>query len=73
MYPAAELLGDVTPPDVANSRELHTCHVMYLPAKYVSGLLTTQGITPHKLWETILPQLRADNKMEECKILVNWM
>ena len=70
--PAAELL-DVTPPELPNSMELRTRHMMYLPAKYVSGLLNTQGITPRKMWETIMPQIRADNKLEECKILVNWM
>jgi len=72
MHPNAELL-DVTLPMHQGAKKLKTWPVMYMQSKYVAGLLNPQGISPQKLWELIIPQLWADEKLEECKVLVNWL
>ena len=46
---------------------------MYVAAKYMPAALQMQGLSPHQFWEAIMPQIQADNKVEECQVSSDWM
>jgi len=45
----------------------------YIPLKYASRLLDSRGYTPRQIWESLYPQLVADDLVVICKPLVDWL
>jgi hypothetical protein len=41
--------------------------LMYIPVRYAAQLLDARGYTPRQIWETLYPQLVADNIVEVCQ------
>jgi len=46
---------------------------MYVPAKYVLAVLQMQGLSSRQFWEAIIPQIQVNNKVEECRVFIDWM
>jgi len=45
----------------------------YIPVRFAAQLLDARGYTPRQIWETLYPQLVADNIVEVCRPLLDWL
>jgi hypothetical protein len=47
--------------------------LMHLPVRYATHLLDARGYTPRQVWDTLYPQLVADDVVEVCRPLIDWL
>ena len=52
---------------------VRTRNVMYLPARYASLLMASQGVTPRQAWEILVPQMQQEGTLIKCQVLVDWL
>ena len=55
-----------------NVMEIRTRYSMIIPHRYVSLVLNT-NLTPRQAWDRIYPALTRDNKVDECRPLLNFL
>jgi hypothetical protein len=59
--------------NTAVADRIRTRHVMYLPCFLAPSLLRTTGYTPREFWRIAIPLLQDADKMDECRIFVDWL
>jgi len=62
-----------TAPNTANTEELRTRYLMYLPAKYAALLLSSRGYTAKQAWDILQPAIEANNEAGPMQPILNWL
>jgi hypothetical protein len=60
-------------PNTANTEELRTWLLMYLPGKYAALLLSSRGYTVKQAWDILQPAIEANNEVRTMQPILNWL
>lgn len=69
--PTAPLIAHI-PEGTANTIKIRTRYLMYVPPRYVP-IVVHRRLNPRQLWDELVGAIRANNEVESCKELVNWV
>jgi len=75
-YRQDPLQQDPLPPVTADELEgqlAYTRMIMYLPTRYAPYFLDANGYTIRQTWDTLLPLLQANDDLEHCSPLLDWL
>jgi hypothetical protein len=60
-------------PDEADGQLAYTRMLMYLPMRYAPYFLDAGGYTVRQTWELLIPLLQANDDLQNCRPLVDWL